>query len=266
MNIGKNAHFIFRQQVRKKKHSDMLLPRSFLAPHGGISYFLCGESFKTNIYIQNYFPLLTDSTDAGARWSVDIYNANGEHVEKQSGTLRGKGGVVITIADEKKYGAYGMVWVKIALHDEEYTAAKPFGTIFFTELSRKTEQKTLKILMHSLGFPMASRYDYDRTATGLMLPPESVPHLIYANGSELHGAVASCTATFVNRAHASLAVVLPSVPHSLGVQKIDLFKTEPKLSAHIGNDPFSIRLSGKNILGKPLLIMQGEGTFKGDHL
>ncbi len=266
MHIGKDAHFMFRQQVRKKKFTDMFLPSSMLAPHGGISYFVCGDSLETNISIQNYFPLLTDSTDAGARWTIDIYNSDGDHVETQSGMLPGKGGTVITLADEKKYGAHGMVWVKIALLDRDYTAAKPFGTIFFTEFSRRSREKTHKILMHSLGFPTASRYDYDRTATGLLLPPRSVPFLVYANGSELPGTIASGIATFVNAAHESLAVTLPPVPRSLGVQKVDLLKFEPKLSAHIADKPFSIRLSGKNILGKPLLIMEGDDTFKGDHL
>ncbi len=266
MNIGKNAHFIFRQHVRKKKLTDVLLPKIFFNPVGAISYFVCGTAFETRIYIQNYFPLLTDSSDAGAKWSVDIFSASGNKIETKTGTLHGSAGAVITLSDEKKYGAFGILWVKIAFDDKEYTASKPFGTIFFTELTRRTKGRTHKILMHSLGFPTASFYEYDRTSTGLMLPEDSTPNLLYANGSQLRGSSASMSLAVINAKRESLSLTLPNIETSLGANKVNLFDIEPHLGAHIGNEPFSIRMSGTNILGKPLIIMEGAETFKGDHL
>lgn len=268
MHIGNNAHFIFKQHIRKKKMTDMLTPGSFFEPVGGISYFVCGDGLETKIYIQNYFPLLIDSSDARATWSVDIYAARGEKIETQKGRLSGSSGAVIVLSDEKKYGKLGMLWVKIGFDDAEYTANKPFGTIFFTEFSRKTEKITHKIMMHSLGFPTASIYDYERTTTGLMMPKDSSPYLIYANGSLLQnsGTEAGGTITFVNAKHERLDVTIPKITASLGSNKLDLFSAAPSLRPHIGEAPFSMHLKGSNILGKPLLIVEGKDTFKGDHL
>ena len=268
MQLGNNAHFVFKQHIRKKKMSDALTPGSFFAPVGGISYFVCGGEYETKIYIQNYFSLLTDSKDAKAKWTLDIYGTSGEKIETKEGRLTGSAGAVITLSDEKKYGKFGTLWTKIAFDDAEYTASKPFGTIFFAEFSKKTAAQSYKIIMHSLGFPTASIYDYDRTTTGLMMPADSSPHLIYANGSLLtgRGTSAGGTIDFINAKHQHLEVKIPEIALSLGSNKLDLFSISSALRAHIGGEPFSMQMKGHNILGKPLLIMEGKDTFKGDHL
>ena len=91
-----------------------------------------------------------------------------------------------------------------------------------------------------------------------------------ANGSLLKpvpfATPASGTVSITNAEHRTINAPLPEIRESLGSRKVDLLALMPGLPEHVKDQPFSLKLDGRNILSKPFLFMVGDDTFLGDHL
>jgi hypothetical protein len=270
MKLGEHAHIIFRRHLQKKAFFDRLIPKSFLKPIGGIEYFLNDDKFETRVYIQNYFALLADSPNIHAKWNLDVYSSGGELAAHKEGVFEGPQGVVVEIGALGNIGKYGVIQVSIDLDDDTYRLDLSPHTVFYTEYSERKISNPRKVISHSLGYPSAGVYSYDRSFTGLILGAGCTPHLLYASGSLLKPEAplswVTGTLEITNSDQKTLSIPLPEIHESLGSHKVDLLAAVPNLRAHVSDKPFSLRIKGRNILSKPFLFLVGDHIFLGDHL
>jgi hypothetical protein len=270
MKLGKQAHFIFGRSLRKKGLLDRIAPRNGFESVPCISYFLNDERFETKVYLQNYLSLLADSPAVAARWYLDAYSSEGKRVARREGSFTGLQGAIVDIAGLGDVGTFGVLMAGISLNDAEHRMDRPLHAVFFTEFSKRETRRPQKIISHSLNSPVAGLFGYRRSFTGILLRPGCALYLLIANGSLLKpvpfASPASGVVSITNADHRTIHAPLPEIRKSLGSRKIDLLALIPGLPEHVKDQPFSLKLDGRNILSKPFLMMVGDDIFLGDHL
>ncbi len=272
MKIGENTHPLLKRYLKKRRIFDRFFPHDLLKSQGAISYFLNDEIFETRLYLYNYFALQSGDSLVCAKWSVDIYSSTGKKVGRKFGTLSGNESVVVTLSDMVGIGEFGIVLVKMELVDKDYFIDHPFYAVYYTEYTRKhTEGQGQKLIVHSLGFPTGSFFDYGREnyTSGSFLPQEGTPFFMYSSGTLLRlrheMAYASGSLLVYNFKGEELELLLPKIKKPLASMKINLDKEYPNFRTHIAGKPFTFKIKGKNILSKSFWYIHGKNIFVGEH-
>jgi len=266
--FGPSAHPFFIKKFVPTSSKPLLASFRDVLATGNISYYMHGEDgFSTRVYIHNYFRLMCDA-DIPARWHIQCYSRTGKLAAELKGDLTDKETDVVELGSVNGLDAFGVLRVRIIPASPKVFMPQPHGTMFYNEYYRAGTSTS--IMAHSLHVPMAVHgKEYQRFASGLVVPNGFTPYLFLASGCSFnawrHPACTKVRLVYVNQNAEELIVPLtPMKP--MECRKLDLFAMDNRIRAHIGSEPFGIKVIGENFLAKPFIFLLNGSTALGEHL
>ncbi len=254
---GENTSQLMKDKMKPTKWFPIVkktLQRSHSA--GCIGYYLNNDNgWRTRIFIHNYFALLNDGPFE-ALWEVSWYKQDGTLANKKSGEFNGTQTAIIEMCQIDGLDKYGITQVHVTPKNHKYTNKQPYSSLFFSEYY--IPETNQSVMAHSLsGAIKASHCMFNHIGTGFITPVGFRPYIFVGNSCGFAGFKHTICGggffTFINNKKEKKVVEISQLK-SRGCKKIDLFEVEPTLKDHLGHDPYTVELEGKNILAIPFLF------------
>lgn len=265
--FGPNAHGLFKTKFIPAKKRPFLSRFRDPLTLGNSSYYINDETFHTRVYLYNYFQFLLD-TEFSAKWRIRLYGRDGRFIAQLHGDFSGGDTAVVDLTDVPGLDIYGVVRAYIIPTSREAFIPDVHITMFCNEYY-KPDSPTA-IMAHNLHIPIATHGTglHQRVSPGLVIPEGFEAYLFIAGGCNFHPfghpACTNAFLTFVDEKGAARHVVVPPMK-PLACQRLDLFAMDPGLRAHIGTQPFTLKITGQGFLAKPFFLFTNGTIALGEH-
>ena len=265
--FGPKAHPLFIQRFVSTSTNPFLARTRDVLALGNATYYIQDDTFRTRVYIYNYFRFLLDSP-IPARWHMRFYGKNGRYITERSGEMIDHDTEIVELDSIPNLDEYGVLRTYLVPAATDVFIPDPHVTMFYNEYYRPNGGAS--IMGHNLHIPIATHGTglHQRVSPGLVVPTGFKAYLFIAGGCNFHPlghpACSNAFLTLVNDKGHARHVPVPSM-HPLECHRLDLFAIDSGLQEHIGADPFILKITGQGFLAKPFFIFTNGVAALGEH-